>query len=323
MTSDPLSDTLTLVEAVAVTSGGLRAGGVWALRFPATDRLKFLAVVKGECLLQFDGETAPQTLGEGDVVLLNCPPGFVLASDLSTPVENAGDYGPAKRVDNVATIGDGSEFYAVGGHIDLNEAGKGLLLDVLPRSLHVHSDAREAVTIAWLLEQLVQEKSLNRAGGRLTCAQLAQLIFVQILRAHLDRGEALPLGWLRGLADPKIGHALQLIHENPARSWQLAELARAVGMSRTSFAARFRAVVGVAPLGYLRTWRMRLAERALRDGRDSIAEIALSLGYTSESAFSTAFKQVIGLAPRNYRSSHQPVHASRVASHDIETGVPL
>lgn len=91
------------------------------------------------------------------------------------------------------------------------------------------------------------------------------------------------------------------MHKQPARSWHLEELAHAVSMSRTSFAVRFKQVVGVAPLAYLGQWRMRLAERALRSSSISVAALADSLGYASESAFSNAFKRSTGASPRHYR----------------------
>ncbi|MET0402826.1 MAG: AraC family transcriptional regulator, partial [Cystobacter sp.] len=84
--------------------------------------------------------------------------------------------------------------------------------------------------------------------------------------------------------------------------WQVAELAKKVGMSRTRFAVHFKETTGVAPLTYLLNWRMRLAQRALRDGSISISELALSLGYAAESAFSNAFKRATGMAPTHYRA---------------------
>jgi len=93
------------------------------------------------------------------------------------------------------------------------------------------------------------------------------------------------------------------MHGDPARSWQLNELAKAVAMSRTTFAVHFRTVAGIAPLTYLAEWRMRLAQRALRDEETSVAALARSLGYGSESAFSNAFKRIVGRSPKAYRSA--------------------
>jgi AraC-like DNA-binding protein len=75
-------------------------------------------------------------------------------------------------------------------------------------------------------------------------------------------------------------------------------------MSRTSFAVRFRQAVGVPPLTYLLGWRMSLAARALRQAETPpVAVLAREVGYTSESAFSNAFKRVMGVGPRRYRDT--------------------
>jgi AraC-like DNA-binding protein len=158
-----------------------------------------------------------------------------------------------------------------------------------------------------LLGQLVHERVAELPGASLASAQLALLIFIQILRAYLEASgafaEGLPAGWLRALGDQRIAPALRLMHSNPARSWHLEELAKATAMSRTTFVVRFKTVAGVPPLTYLLNWRMRIAERALRAEDVPVSTLALSLGYTSESAFSNAFRRTIGMAPKRYRDS--------------------
>jgi AraC-like DNA-binding protein len=85
------------------------------------------------------------------------------------------------------------------------------------------------------------------------------------------------------------------------------DLATRVGMSRTAFAVKFKETVGLSPMDYLTRWRMLLAGDRLTNSRDSIAAIAASLGYESESAFGAAFKRVMGCSPRQYgRATVQP-----------------
>lgn len=115
-------------------------------------------------------------------------------------------------------------------------------------------------------------------------------MFIQILRAHLETSGPAATGWLRAISDKQLHPALRLMHSEPGRPWQLEELAKAAAMSRTTFALHFKTVAGVAPLTYLTQWRMRLAERALREENIPVSVLAHSLGYTSESAFSNAFK---------------------------------
>jgi AraC-like DNA-binding protein len=99
---------------------------------------------------------------------------------------------------------------------------------------------------------------------------------------------------LFALSDKHVGAA---IHREPARRWTVAALALEAGMSRSGFAARFGQLVGDGPIEYLTRWRMLLAGRSLSRG-EPIGATARSLGYESESAFSTAFRRVMSSTPR-------------------------
>jgi AraC-like DNA-binding protein len=136
-----------------------------------------------------------------------------------------------------------------------------------------------------------------KPGSFLIVQQLVYMIFVQALRLHLDEGKG--VGWLFALSDRHAGAAITAIHREPARRWTVAEFAAEAGMSRSGFAARFRQLVGDGPIEYLTRWRMLVAGRSLSRG-ESIGAIARSLGYESESAFSTAFKRVTGSTPRHH-----------------------
>ena len=300
MRADPFSDILKFTNAETLVTGGFTAGGSWAIRFPAPDKIKFFAVVKGQCWVRIDGEPEPVLFEAGDVGLLAAQRSFVLASDLAVaPVDAMGLFSGAGS--KAAKLGDGDDFSHIGGHVLLDPASGRLLADVLPPWIHIRSASPQAPILRWLLHQLVYERAADLPGAQLASAQLAQLLFIQILREHLETSGPLAAGWLRALGDPRIAPALRLMHGDPGRSWHLEELAKAAAMSRTTFAFHFRTVAGVAPLTYLTEWRMRLAERALREGTVPVAIVGRSLGYTSESAFSNAFKRVTGKAPKRYR----------------------
>jgi AraC-like DNA-binding protein len=306
VSSDPFSDVLRVTEANSVVSGGFVAGGTWALRFPPPEKLKFSAVARGTCWLRVDGQRKGVRLEQGDVILLPGRDGFVLASSLAAPPKDAYRV-LAKRNGAFAKIGDGSECVVLSGMVSLHPSSGGLFTDVLPPLLHVRAVSPQAAPLRWIVEQILHEQSATLAGAGIASAQLAQLMFVQILRAHLASSETLPTGWLRAISDDRITPALRLMHGEPGRAWRLSELAKAAAMSRTSFAVHFKSVAGVAPLAYLAEWRMRLAQKILREGGASVLEIAQSLGYASESAFSTAFKRVTGTAPRNYRNAARQI----------------
>lgn len=302
MKNDPFSDILQFTHAQSIVSGGFSAGGPWSIRFPAPDKIKFFALIKGHCWLYFEDTASAVHIEQGDVILLAAQRSFVLAGELtSPPLDAMSVFSGASR--NMAQIGEPEECLQIGGHIQLDPVNGGLLSAVLPPLIHVRAASPQAAVLQWLLAQLVRERAGQLPGADIASTQLAQLMFVQILRVHLANAGPLKAGWLRALTDPRIAPALRLMHGDPGHAWCLAELASAAAMSRTTFALHFKAAAGVAPLTYLTEWRMRLAERALREDDMPVAVLARSLGYTSESAFSNAFKRMTGSAPKRYRSA--------------------
>jgi transcriptional regulator GlxA family with amidase domain len=139
----------------------------------------------------------------------------------------------------------------------------------------------------------------RRPGADLITDHLAQMMLVQALRLYLTHGAG-QASWLFALADKQISTALNAVHGEPGQRWTVESLAALCGMSRSSFAARFRVLVGAAPMDYLTRWRMAVAGDRLRTTDEPVSRIALTLGYESEAAFSTAFKRIMGSAPRQY-----------------------
>jgi AraC-like DNA-binding protein len=257
-------------------------------------------------------------LGPGDVVLFDGRRGFV-KGNADVAIEDAvaafgATDGPIARFGSGVATGAGPKVVGVGGHVSVNRTGEELLMRALPPVIVLRATDERAPTFRWLLDRLVYESTTTSPGAGLAADDLAHLLFVETLRACLAEAGSLPTGWLRAIADERIAPALRLMHDQPGRSWQLEELARAAAMSRTGFAERFRSVAGVPPLTYLTNWRMRLAERALREEDTSLSALAHSLGYTSDSAFSNAFKRVNGMAPRRYRESVTSRRSARLSS---------
>ena len=146
----------------------------------------------------------------------------------------------------------------------------------------------------------MQELRDPQPGGYLIAQQLTYMMLVQALRLHLAEQANGSVGWLFALADKQISAAMSCIHNEPARRWTLQQLAEQAGMSRSSFAVKFKEAVGSSPMEYLTRWRMLLAADKLSNSTDPVSAIALSLGYESEIAFSTAFKREMGCSPRQY-----------------------
>lgn len=312
---DPLSDVLALLDARGVLSARMLAGGPWCFQFPAYRSVRFGTVVTGGCWLAIDGEggdaCAPVRLQAGDCYLLTSGRPYRLGSDLAIAATDARNM-TARIVGRVIHYGDAPEVDVISGRFVLDAANAAFLLDTLPPLIHIRGGSAEAEVLAWVLACLAHEQTANAAGTTSMLTHLVHILLVQMLRAYVAStmassaasGAPLLPGWLAALSDARIGRALGLIHEQPARRWTLAELARAAGMSRSVFALRFKTLVGNSPLDYLLRWRMRLAGKALLDGRTSVSAVGRAHGYDSESAFSYAFKRVTGMPPRAYRERH-------------------
>jgi AraC-like DNA-binding protein len=152
-----------------------------------------------------------------------------------------------------------------------------------------------------------QELRDPQPGEFIVAQQLATLVLVQALRLHLSNRRHDEVGWLFALADKRMQAAINAMHERPGRRWTLQAMAERAAMSRTTFALKFKEVVGLSPMDYLTRWRMMLAADRLTNSRDSISEIGLALGYESEKSFSTAFKRVMNCSPRRYGRQQREV----------------
>jgi AraC-like DNA-binding protein len=199
-------------------------------------------------------------------------------------------------------VGDSEEVLCIGVHVELSRTGEEILLGTMPGQVRLPRTSAESRRLRWLIGEVARELTVDRAGASFASDQLAQLVFLHALRAYINNTGSLPIGWLRAIADDRLGPAVRLMQSDPRRTWRLEELARAASMSRTTFASRFRSTAGVPPLTYLCNWRMRIAAHKLRYEDVSLVALAASLGYTSASAFSNAFKRATGLPPNRYRA---------------------
>jgi len=301
--TDVLSEVFDLVEVQGMLTGGFAVHGPWVSRGAVSRPLKLIALVAGSARVGVDGPGGPDgpvDLAPGDVVLLNHRTRLDVRGGRGAgpPVELV----PEADFDSLqlAMADRASDDVLVGGWIQVSPAGLALLSTALPGLVHVRAATSTASRLGDIVERLFDEATSGRLGSAFAIRQNGQLLLLEVLRAYLEQHE-LPPGWLRLLADEPLRPALRLIHEQPGQPWGLAELARAAGMSRTSFAERFRAVAGSPPLTYLSRWRMLLAQRALRDPDVRVAALAAELGYGSESAFSTAFKREVGESPLHFR----------------------
>ena len=244
-------------------------------------------------------------LQAGDFVLLPATPSFTMSGfEPATPT----DFDPLE----IAAAPDSNEVRdgrqhgppdvrQLGGYFEFQSPDAALLVPLLPTMIHVRGAERLS-----LLVRLVGEEAMEERSGRdLVLSRLIEILLVEALRSEGQLAAA--PGLLRGLADEGVARAMRSMHAELAHPWTVAELAKSASMSRSAFAERFTRTVGMAPREYLLTWRMAVAKDLLSGGGVSMSEVAERVGYSSASAFSTAFARHVGQPPRALTRAHSSV----------------
>jgi AraC-like DNA-binding protein len=312
---DPLSEVLRSVRLTGGVFLDVRLTAPWCVisELTAEDCRPFLAKpaqlisyhvnLVGEFLLWVEGEPAMKVrageivlLPRNDVQTLASAPGLapVHGGSLVQPSPNGG-------LARIVYGGGGQPTHMVCGFLGSSEVYNPLLA-TLPRVLKL--DVREGTSRDWI-EASVRFAANELAEGRLASSsvmsRLSEVLLVEAVRHY---AAALPdheVGWLRGLKDPHVGRALALIHGDLRTPWSAEALAREVALSRSAFMDRFATFVGTPPMRYLTVWRLQAAKLQLRETRKTVSQLAHSVGYESEEAFSRAFKREFGLSPARWR----------------------
>jgi AraC-like DNA-binding protein len=293
--ADPFSEVLAALGARSVRGTGLEAAGDWALAFDGRARLKFVAVTRGRCWLVLP-DHLPEALVEGDVVLI-CNTRYTVASDPAVePIDGMPLY--ASPGHDRVRLGTGDETVLIGGGSGFADGSAAFVLDALPKFLRVDRASSTAEAVSRTLNALRMEVAHAELGGSLVVERLAEILVIAAVRVFVATSPKNSVGWITALADPRIGKALRLLHANVAFRWTVPMLASEVGMSRSAFTQRFTERVGRPPLDYLIRWRMVLAQKKLKENQ-TVARVAVAVGYNSQSAFAHAFKRTLGRTPRS------------------------
>ncbi len=298
---DALSDVLRLIRLKSQIYFLRDFSAPWGMQMDQAPVGQFHLVVRGQCWLEAEGHQ--RMLGSGDVVVL--PLG--MAHTLTDRQEGAAI--PGAQV--MAAIQNDAPLFDKGvvtttllcGHFEFDRRVQHPLLQALPQVIHNQGMARR--NPGWLdsvSAVLVSETGSRQPGADVVINRLAEILFIQVLRDYL-LAERPDRGFLAALHDPRLCQALSAIHRAVEGEISLAEIALAAGMSRSNLASRFKAVLGITPMGYLTQWRLLQAGELLRSSRDPVATIGARVGYTSEAAFSRAFKRMFAASPSNFRAA--------------------
>ena len=307
---DVLSDLLSSIRIDGSVLSEIRCGGDWGIDMETGDGIPFHYVTEGECWLIGDEE--PRKLSAGDIAVAMHWPRHALGSAPDSPLLTARELvarnemkfwtgGTLDRPNILDAGAERKDVTILSGIFSLKGRGAKLLIDRLPPMMHLTVEEQHlAPQLKMALDFIHYESQAIRPGYIAVASRLMDLLFIHVLRSAISQPDV-SIGLLAGLVDPNISRALGAIHANPSNRWTVASLSREAGMSRTTFAERFRQVIGTTPIQYLSRWRMTIAEDLLARSNQTVEQIRSQLGYDSSFVFARAFRAHSGSSPREYR----------------------
>jgi AraC-like DNA-binding protein len=302
---DILADVLDRVRLGGTLLFRFELGHPWSLALPERPYALFHYLCRGSATLAL-GQGQELHMTKGDfVVVMRGEPHLIYSDRETEPFPIADIDRPSGRLGIVSRGGNGEPFSKmICGNFTLSRPSRGSVLELLPPVLLLKPTA-DRDWLGSILERMASESAVERPGQSVALSRLTEVLFVEVLRSwikSLGPGEG---GWLGAMADPHIGPALQLIHEQPTRSWTLGDLGQRVGLGRSAFSARFTKLVGQSMQRYLIARRMAEAAFLLETSDEGIARIASRVGYETAAAFSKLFHRHHGLSPGRYRAARR------------------
>jgi AraC-like DNA-binding protein len=272
----------------------------WGMDISKGPYAQFHMIAKGKCILNLKDKKTIE-LYAGDIVIFPFGEEHWLADNQNSKkvsglkvVESIWNNNPIFKGNDLATT-------IICGHFEFDRNIEHSFIKSLPQYIHISDmDRKEFSWLESISNLIMRESGSDQLGNTIAVNRLAEVLFIHSIRAYILQNND-NIGLFVALKNPKLSNVLKLIHNNPEYNWNLENLAHEAGMSRTLFANKFKETVGETPLLYIRNWRIIKAKQFLKDGSDSISEVAEKVGYSSEAAFNRVFKKKVHKTPAVYR----------------------
>jgi AraC-like DNA-binding protein len=313
---DPITDMFRTMHVTAFGLHRLEASAPWGVkqdneseekvtptgqRMLPADLAHFAMLSRGNCWLSVEGIPEAIPLTGGDCFLVAKGTSIVLRDSPRTrPRVTFREIGASANGNVALCGGGGAPTTIVCGSLSFDRASLKPIRQLLPSFILMRAHEARTLALHNTVQALASEMAEQAPGSEVVATRLAEVLFIQVLRAHIASGPERNKGWLRAVFDPQLGAALTAIHDRVNAPWTVESLAAATGMSRSAFAARFKELVGQTPLDYVTEWRMQKAMQLLQERDKKLIDVARLVGYESDAAFSKAFKRVVGTNPGGY-----------------------
>ncbi|MGN7773805.1 AraC family transcriptional regulator [Phyllobacterium sp. 22552] len=303
LSSDLVSELLSGMRLRGVQYRRIQTGPEFGMRFlarPGYAYFHYLAV--GNALLRSADGTLHK-LSAGSAVLAPQGEEHALLSDNGVSVLPIDSFAAATLGDNVSgvdtcpstsMIPSAILFY---GCMEFDLGGMQGLGPLMPPFMLADAENDRYPGLAPIFTSMKNEICSGRIGFAGILARLAEVMAAMIVRGWVECGCGNASGLVAALRDPRLARAILALHQQPGRDWSVEKLAAECNISRSVFAERFQSTIGIPPLRYAADLRMRLASQWLTRDKLAIDTVAHKLGYTSQAAFSRAFKRITGHSP--------------------------
>lgn len=285
----------------------IQTGPTFALGFgakPGHAWFHFLAV--GSAVLRMEDGTT-YAMSAGNAVFISHGAAHQLLSHTDLPVEDIDTFNAAPLGDTVSAVETGPDAGApptsimFSGCMEFELGSIHGLGKLMPGLMLIDAGGQRYPGLVPILATMEREASAARVGFAGILTRLADVVAAMVVRGWVECACGNASGLVAALRDPRLARALLAVHQQPGRDWTVAQLAQQCNTSRSAFAERFQATIGMPALRYVTQLRMRLASQWLTLERLPIEEVAQRLGYTSQAAFSRAFKRTTGKSPGSSR----------------------
>ena len=313
---DPFDDVVSAMSVASSLYVRFRFSAPWGVAFDTGYQARLVMIAEGAGWLLAEGQS-PVRVARGDCLIIKEGTRFAMADRPDSPLVDCLDlfaelpgFSEATGFTTIPdrTIshgGDGPLMEMVSARLSFDPIAAEPLLTLLPDLLHVRLAHSDLDLLETTLRLIGLESRADGLGADLVVERLTDVLFIQTIRAWVAADGTRASGWLAALRHRPLAKVIRTVHADIAHDWTVEEMARVAGVSRSTFAQKFRSVLGETPLNYVTRWRMYRAKTLMRKGA-ALAEVAIRVGYDSDTALSRAFRRVEGLAPGEWRRTVAP-----------------
>jgi AraC-like DNA-binding protein len=295
---DLLEDVLKQAGLRSSFLGYRKIGGSTTLQFPCNKSIGFHVVTQGTAYLHLGGKAKPIELSTGDIAFAARGQDHLLSTEKipHSKVLSLADFESLKHSPKEPRVTLVSGAYQV-----WNDPIHPLFSE-LPQVFLLKANAMQSFDqMHALIGMLAIEAHSKNHGSDRILQNILDILFTLIFRKVIEQSSSKPETWSHALLDEQLRKSVELMHGQWAKPWTLQSLSQELGMSRASFALKFKKSMGDTPLQYLTKIRMQKAMGLLSGTTDTIESVATSVGYQDAFGFSKTFKKIVGLPPKEFR----------------------